>query len=141
MATDDQFRACRRNNYVRAAYVEAAIRVNAMFGSDRAYWILIREKVPASVIERILKGKKGAVRRKDRRYAAGSRQPDRKRLPAEGRLDELTSQRIDVALVFQAMLGTDAAAQYLRDAGVPVWITARVLGAAKRRPSPELVEA
>lgn len=129
---------------MRAAYVEAAIRVNAMFGSDRAYWILIREKVPAPVIERILKGKKGAVRRKDRRYAAhgaGNRQPNRKRVPAEGRSDELTSQRIDVALVFQAMLGTDAAAQYLRDAGVSVWITARVLGSAKRRPAPELVEA
>ncbi|WP_146171880.1 hypothetical protein [Pseudoduganella armeniaca] len=144
MATDDQFRACRRSNFVRAAYVEAAIRVNDMFGSDRAYWILIREKVPAPVIERILQGIKGQVRCKDRRYAtrvAGTRERDRDCPPGNVRSDELTSQRIEVALVFQAMLGTDAAANYLRDAGIPVWITARVLGSTKRRPSPDLVEA
>jgi len=139
---DEEYTSCRRKNYVHAAYVEAAIHINKVLGSDRAYWILIRENVPASVIDRIIKGKDGRLRRKDRRYVtrratiAGAGQNP---LSDDQRSDQLSSQRIEVALVFQSMLGTDAAAEYLRNAGVPIWITARVLGSAKRRPSPALV--
>ncbi|MBB3220722.1 hypothetical protein [Pseudoduganella umbonata] len=139
---DEEYRGCRRTNYVHAAYVEAAIHINKVLGSDRAYWILIRENVPASVIDRIVKSQDGRLRRKDRRYAArratitGAEQDP---LFDDQRGDQLTSQRIEVALVFKTMLGTDAAAEYLRKAGVPIWTTARVLGSAKRRPSPAIV--
>lgn len=139
---DDAYKNCRRKNYVHAAYVEAAIHINKVLGSDRAYWILIRENVPGSVIDRILKGKEGRLRRKDRRYAtrrASIHGAEQDPLAADQRGDVLTSQRIEVALVFKTMLGTDAAAEYLRNAGIPIWITARVLGSAKRRPSPTLV--
>ncbi|MBB3224905.1 hypothetical protein [Pseudoduganella umbonata] len=133
---------CRRKNYVCAAYVEAAIYINKAFGSDRAYWILIREGTPASVIERVLKGNESKVRRKDRRYAARRAivaGPELVQLPVDRRTDTLSSQRVEVAIVFQTMLGTNAAAEYLRNAGVPIWISARVLGSRKRRPSPALV--
>ncbi|HEX8605326.1 MAG TPA: hypothetical protein VF774_21960, partial [Pseudoduganella sp.] len=136
------YRSCRRKNYVCAAYVEAAIHINKVFGSDRAYWMLIREKVPAPVIDRILRGKEGQLRRKDRRYSTVNPTIDAVEGPSQHRnrrTDILTSQRVDVAMVFQSMLGTDAAAQYLRGAAVPVWISARVLGSTKRRPSPELI--
>lgn len=137
---ENEYASCRRQNYVCAACVEAAVHINKVLGSDRAYWILIRERVPAEVIERILKGQEGRVRRKDRRYAtrretiAGA-----ELLPTDARTDTLTSQRIEVALVFQLMLSTNEAAEYLRNAGVPIWISARVLGSKKRRPSPGLV--
>lgn len=139
---DEEYKACRRKNYVHAAYVEAAIHINKVLGSDRAYWILLRENVPAEVIERIIKGKDGRLRRKDRRYAtrrATLNGAELDPLSDDQRGDQLTSQRIEVALVFQTMLGTDAAAEYLRNAGIPTWITARVLGSAKRRPTPALV--
>jgi hypothetical protein len=139
---DDAFNGCRRINYIQAAYVEAAIRINQMFGSDRAYWILIREKVPPAVIDRILRGKVAQMRRQDRRYSTrGAMLGETKHptLPSDGRVDQLTSQRVEVALVFQSMLGTNAASEYLRNAGVPVWVTARVLGSTKRRPSAVLV--
>lgn len=142
MENGEDYRRCRRKNYVCAAYVEAAVHINKVLGSDRAYWILIREGVPASVVERILKGQEGSVRSKDRRYAVrraticGPEQPDH---PLDARRDTLTSQRIEVALVFQSMLGTNDAAEYLRAAGIPIWISARVLGSHKRRPSPALV--
>jgi hypothetical protein len=108
----------------------------------RAYWILIREKVPAPVIERILRQPEGRVRRQDRRYAtrrATLREPEQVPLSSDLRVNHLTSQRVEVALVFQSMLGTDAAAEYLRNAGVPIWVTSRVLGSTQRRPSPALV--
>jgi len=144
LATDDEFRACRRKNYVHSAYVEAAIYVNKSFGSDRAYWMLIRENLGQSVIERVLAVPPGRTRQKQRRHT-----PVRPRtygleylyLAEDPRVDHLTSQRVGVALVFQAMLGNDAAAEYLRDAGVPIWVIARVLGSTRRRPSAELVEA
>jgi hypothetical protein len=142
MTENGGYGACRRKNYVCAAYVEAAVHINKALGSDRAYWVLIRQGVPTHVIERILRGQEGRVRRKDQRYAvrratiASSVQLP---LPSEARVDTLTSQRIEVALVFQSMLGTNAAAEYLRNAGVPIWITARVLGSRKRRPSPKLL--
>lgn len=139
---DEEYQGCRRKNYVHAAYVEAAIHINKVLGSDRAYWVLIRENVPGSVIERIIKGQDGRLRRKDRRYStrrATINGSEHDPLSDDQRGDQLTSQRIEVALVFKAMLGTDAAAEYLRNAGVPIWITARVLGSAKRRPSPALI--
>lgn len=133
---------CRRSNYVHAAYVEAAIKINTMFGSDRAYWILIREGVQASVIERVLQGSTERLRRKRSRFSAAlcadpGRDPGQQE-PRQ-RIDLLTAQRVEVALVFQSMLGTEPAAEYLRNAGVPVWITARVLGSNRRRPSEPLV--
>lgn len=137
---DDKHARCRRHNYVAAAYVEAALHINATLGSDRAYWILMRENVPADVIDRVLRREAGRLRRKDRRYGArrdavASPEPP----PADARVDTMTSQRVEVALVFQSMLGTNEAAEYLRDAGVPIWVSARVLGSRNRRPSPELV--
>jgi hypothetical protein len=142
MTIDEDGETCRRKNYVHAAYVEAAIHINKTFGSDRAYWILIREKVPAAVIDRILKGKEGRIRHRDRRYAtrrATIQGPEPEPLSSDRRVDHLTSQRIEVALVFQEMLGADAAVDYLRNAGIPVWVAARVLGSTKRRPTPALV--
>lgn len=139
---NDEYRACRRQNYVCAAYVEAAVHINKALGSDRAYWVLIREGVPTQVIERILRGQEGRIRRKDQRYAvrrATIASAQQVQLPSEARTDSLTSQRIEVAMVFQSMLGTNAAAEYLRNAGVPIWITARVLGSKKRRPTAEPV--
>lgn len=138
--TTDEYKNCRRRNYVHAAYVEAAIHLNTKFGSDRAYWVLLREKVPAPVIERVLKEKAGRVRHKDRRYS--TRRPTLEPEPSPGvpnqRADHVTSQRVDVALIFQSMLNTETAAEYLRNAKVPVWVTVRVLGSGKRRPSPTL---
>ena len=143
MATDDRFRGCRRKNYVHSAYVEAAIGVNMIFGSDRAYWLLIRENVAPPVIERVLKVPRGRVRRKWRQYSdSATAGPGSGNVPtaADLRTDRLTSQRVTVALVFQAMLGNDAAVEYLRDAGVPVWTIIRVLGSTRRRQSPELLD-
>jgi hypothetical protein len=135
----NQYTSCRRQNYVCAAYVEAAVHINRVLGSDRAYWIMIREKVPAEVIKRILAGDERRIRRKDRRYATRREmisEPDL--VSTDARKDTLTSQRGEVALVFQSMLDTNEAADYLRNAGVPIWVTARVLGSKKRRPSPAL---
>lgn len=136
------YKLCRRQNYVHAAYVEAAVHINQMYGADRAYWLLIRERVPATVIARVIQGKKRRARRKDRSHATSI--PNlpgtlRMPMPEDCRIDQLTSQRLEVALVFQSMLGTESAAAYLRNAGVPIWITARVLGSTKRRPSAALV--
>ena len=143
MATDDKIRGCRRKNYVHSAYVEAAIDVNTTFASDRAYWLLIRENVPPPVIERVLQVPRGRVRRKWRQYVdggtAGSGFASAPTV-ADRRADHLTSQRVTVALVFQTMLGNDAAVEYLRDAGVPVWTITRVLGSTQRRQSPELLD-
>jgi predicted GNAT superfamily acetyltransferase len=142
MTIDEDGEPCRRKNYVHAAYVEAAIHINKTLGSDRAYWMLIREKVPSAVIDRILKGKEGRIRQRDRRYAtrrATIQGPQPEPLSSDRRVDHLTSQRIEVALVFQEMLGADAAADYLRNAGIPVWVATRVLESAKRRPTPALV--
>jgi hypothetical protein len=138
MMRDNEFISCRRLNYVGAAYVEAAIRIDAMFGSDRAYWILIRQGVPAAVVERVLKGAPRERRHKTKRYAT-ARDAGDAATPADSRADTLNAQRVEVALVFQSMLGTAAAAEYLRNAGVPVWISARVLGTNRRRPSVPLV--
>jgi hypothetical protein len=138
-AMDREHMRCRRKNYVQAAYVEAAVHINQVFGSDRAYWILIRENVPQAVIGRVLRGEPGRVRRKDRRYAtrrATILEPEVAAL--ERRKDHMTSQRIEVALVFESMLGVESAKEYLRDAGVPIWVTERVLTSTKRRPSPVL---
>jgi hypothetical protein len=133
---------CRRTNYVQAAYVEAAVHINKVLGSDRAYWMLIRERVPGPVIERVLKGDIGRVRHKDRRYAtrrATIQEPELSPAISEVRKDHLTSQRVEVAIVFQSMLGTDAAKDYLRKADVPPWIIERVLNSTTRRSSPALV--
>ncbi len=45
------------------------------------------------------------------------------------RKDLLTAQRVEVALVFHRMLGCDEAESYLRRAGVPECVIARVLAA------------
>jgi hypothetical protein len=138
----DDYMPCRRTNYVQAAYVEAAIYINKVFGSDRAYWILLREQLSAAVIQRVLRSEPGRVRRKDRRYAtrrATINGPEQEPVIADRRTDHLTSQRVEVALVFDSMLGTDSATEYLRNSGVPAWVTARVLSSVQRRPSPELV--
>ena len=139
---EKQLLCCRRNNYVHAAYVNAAMRIHGALGSDRAYWMLIREGVPASVIQRVLRGN-GTILRQPRGNGAG-RTPlligrYSASLAADRRHDRLTAQRVEVGLVFQHMLGTEAAAHYLRDARVPVWLTARVLGSARRRPSEQLM--
>jgi len=139
---DHEYKPCRRTKYVQAAYVEAAIHINKAFGSDRAYWILIREQIPAAVIERILRGNAGRIRRKDRRYTtrrATIQEPELSPNISDVRRDHLTSQRVEVALVFDSMLGTEAAKEYLRNAGVSIWVTERVLNSTRRRPSPELV--
>jgi hypothetical protein len=46
---------------------------------------------------------------------------------------------VEVALVFQLMLGTQAAAEYLRNAAVPIWVTERILSSTRRRASPQLI--
>lgn len=45
------------------------------------------------------------------------------------RTDLLTAQRVEVALVFRLMLGSEEAEHYLRRAGVPECVIARVLAA------------
>jgi len=138
----DDYLPCRRANFVQAAYVEAAVHINRTLGSDRAYWMLLRENVPAAVVDRILRGDPAHVRHKDRRYAtrrATIRETEVAPATAERRKDQLTSQRVDVALVFNSMLGNDAASEYLRENAVPVWVAERVLHSDNRRPVPEFV--
>jgi hypothetical protein len=138
----NEYMSCRRTKYVQAAYVEAAVHINRVYGSDRAYWMLIREKIPQAVIERVLRGDPGRVRTKDRRYATRRetiREPAPTNAATDLRKDHLTSQRVEVALVFAAMLGPEPAKEYLQSVGVPIWVTERVLSSNRRRPSPELV--
>jgi hypothetical protein len=139
---DKQLFCCRRTNYVHASYVSAAVRIHRAMGSDRAYWMLIREGVAASVIQRVLRADDNALRQPNREPSG--RMPllvgrHHAALVGNRRADGLMARRVDVGLVFQLMLGTEAAAQYLRDARVPAWIAARVLGSALRRPSGEPV--
>lgn len=56
------------------------------------------------------------------------------------RNDILTAQKIDVGIIFQAMLGTISAAEYLRRSGVPLEIALRVLTISHRKiPTPPLL--
>ncbi|WP_162995683.1 hypothetical protein [Janthinobacterium agaricidamnosum] len=53
------------------------------------------------------------------------------------RIDALTAQKIDVAIIFQEMLGTAVAAKYLHTNGVPLSVALRVLVCERRKdPSP-----
>lgn len=53
------------------------------------------------------------------------------------RTNELRAQRVEVALIYQKMLGDDEARTYLKLAGVPPEVVERVLaGPTGRRPSP-----
>lgn len=53
------------------------------------------------------------------------------------RIDVMTAQKIDVAIIFQEMLGTLVAAKYLHEHGVPLSVALRVLIHARRKePSP-----
>jgi len=53
------------------------------------------------------------------------------------RKDVLTAQKIDVGLIFQAMLGTIFAAEYLRQNGIPLETALRVLTLSRRtNPTP-----
>jgi len=52
------------------------------------------------------------------------------------RTDELTSQKIETALIFKQMLGIHDAQEYLRNRKVPPETIARVLSDGKRRASP-----
>ncbi|MGK5055286.1 hypothetical protein [Janthinobacterium sp. RB2P8] len=70
----------------------------------------------------------------NKNYISGlaQEQLDRRR-----RIDALTAQKIDVAIIFQEMLGTAVAAKYLRTNGVPLSVALRVLIYAHRKdPSP-----
>ena len=125
-----EYMSCRRTKYVQAAYVEAAVHINKVYGSDRAYWILIREKIPRAIIERVLRADPGRVTEKDRRYAtrrATIREPVPTNATSDLRKDHLTSQRVEVALVFEAMLGLESAEEYLQNVGVPTRVSERVL--------------
>ena len=67
-------------------------------------------------------------------YIAGHAQL---KLDRRRRSDALTAQTIDVAIIFQEMLGTAVAAKYLRANGVPLDVALRVLVHAHRKdPSP-----
>lgn len=50
-----------------------------------------------------------------------------------GRLDALTAQRLEVALVYLAMLGFDDASEYLRSVAMPSDLAYRVLHSTHRR--------
>ena len=53
------------------------------------------------------------------------------------RIDALTAQKIDVAIIFQDMLGTAVAAEYLHENGIPLSVALRVLIHVRRKePSP-----
>jgi hypothetical protein len=67
--------------------------------------------------------------------AAGESAPRDAQLPLRtiGRPDSLTAQRIEVALVLNAMLGAAAATDYLGKHGVDQQVVLRVLGANGRR--------
>ncbi|TFW20388.1 hypothetical protein E4L96_10480 [Massilia arenosa] len=118
------------------------MHINKVMDSDRAYWLLIREQVPQAVIERVLRGAPGQVRKKDRRHAtrqATIQEPAPMAGYAERRSDHLTAQRVEVGLVFESMLGEDSAREYFLSSGVPVWVAQRVLATRRKRPSPALV--
>lgn len=67
-------------------------------------------------------------------YISGLAQEE---LDRRRRIDALTAQKIDVAIIFQEMLGTAVAAKYLRTNGVPLSVALRVLIHARRKdPSP-----
>jgi hypothetical protein len=61
--------------------------------------------------------------------AAGEAEP----LRLTARPDLLTAQRIEVAIILQAMLGTPAAAEYLENNGVDPMVSLRVLFQPQRR--------
>jgi hypothetical protein len=50
-----------------------------------------------------------------------------------GRADVLTAQKVEVAIILQAMLGTPAAAEYLENNAVDAAVTHRVLHRPKQR--------
>jgi hypothetical protein len=50
------------------------------------------------------------------------------------RREHLTSQHIEVALVYQQMLGVEEAARYLEQAGIPPEVADRVLLTGSKRP-------
>jgi hypothetical protein len=50
-----------------------------------------------------------------------------------GRADALTAQKVEVAIILQAMLGTPAAAEYLLNNAVDPAVTQRVLYRPKQR--------
>ena len=56
------------------------------------------------------------------------------------RREQLISQRIEVALVYQQMLGLDEAARYLEQEGIPQEIADRVLLTGRKRP-PRMADA
>ncbi|TSD72511.1 hypothetical protein FFI39_016880 [Janthinobacterium sp. KBS0711] len=57
------------------------------------------------------------------------------------RIDALTAQKIDVAIIFQEMLGTAVAAKYLHTNGVPLSVALRVLVCERRKDpsSPKMI--
>ncbi|QBE66332.1 hypothetical protein [Pseudoduganella lutea] len=56
---------------------------------------------------------------------------------AKERKDKLTSQRVEVGLVFHEMLGEQEAKEYMLKVGVPTTVVNRVLGSRSvRRESP-----
>jgi hypothetical protein len=70
----------------------------------------------------------------DINYLAGHAQL---KLDRRRRSEALTAQTIDVAIIFQEMLGTAVAAKYLQANGVPLSVALRVLVHARRKdPSP-----
>jgi hypothetical protein len=50
-----------------------------------------------------------------------------------GRADALTAQKVEVAIILQAMLGTPAAAEYLENNAVDAAVAQRVLYQPKQR--------
>lgn len=47
---------CRRRNHVGAAFVEASLTIREVRGIARAEAFLVRERLPAAVIQRVLHG-------------------------------------------------------------------------------------
>ena len=70
----------------------------------------------------------------NKNYRTGLAQEE---LERRKRIDALTAQKIDVAIIFQDMLGTAVAAEYLHENGVPLSVALRVLIHSRRKePSP-----
>lgn len=53
--------------------------------------------------------------------------------PRSGRPDHLTAQKVEVGLILQAMLGTQAAVDYMNNNAISRHVAARVLNQPERR--------
>lgn len=130
---------CRRTHRAGASRTAESAQREAL-APDAAYWLLIREALPQSLLGRAMRTSLSVARRARRRSTAPlTVHVEALPLLPERRVDGMTAQRVEVSLIFQLMLGTSAGAEYLLASGVAASVALRVLGSQDRRPSLPLV--